>query len=360
MAAKSSKTADEPTTSSTGTKSLYEASTQFKSWNFSPEQLVIVRESLNSAAVTAIRNTFETDEPGSSAHVSFLNAEDEHLLVKLYITKIPQLCGHFRFPEEVEATAITYLKRFYLRNTVMDWHPKNVMLTALFLATKTTNNPISLDSYTSNIPRTSPSDVLDLEFLVAQSLGFEFAVWHAHRALWGLWLDLQYLPEITEDLRPRDVYEMALKHVRNSRFTDVELIYTPSQISLAALSLASPLLAQKWVDSKSSGATDSASETLESIIGTVKYFITQAGQPPDVEAVREVDRRLKLCKNPDKVVGSKAYLARKVEEERKAEAKRNKKVEDARRAIEDDDPFGSALNEAERAQRIRELDEDDD
>lgn len=64
-------------------------------------------------------------------------------------------------------------------------------LTALFLATKTTNNPISLDSYTSNIPRTSPSDVLDLEFLVAQSLSFDFAVWHSHRALWGLWLDLQ-------------------------------------------------------------------------------------------------------------------------------------------------------------------------
>src|SRR6267154_2212397 len=64
-------------------------------------------------------------------------------------------------------------------------------LTALFLATKTTNNPISLESYTSNIPKTSSSDVLDLEFLVSQSLDFEFAVWHAHRALWGIWLDLQ-------------------------------------------------------------------------------------------------------------------------------------------------------------------------
>ena len=48
-------------------------------------------------------------------------------MVKLYVGKVPQLCGHFRFPEEVEATAMTYLKRFYLKNTVMDWHPKNVM-----------------------------------------------------------------------------------------------------------------------------------------------------------------------------------------------------------------------------------------
>jgi cyclin H len=66
-----------------------------------------------------------------------------------------------------------------------------IRLTALFLATKTTNHPISLESYTSNIPRTNASDVLDLEFLVAQSLAFEFAVWHAHRALWGIGIDIQ-------------------------------------------------------------------------------------------------------------------------------------------------------------------------
>lgn len=152
-------------------------------------------------------------QPGSSKDVLFLTADEELLLVRHYLTKVVQLCGHFRFPEEVEATATTYIKRFYLTNTVMDWHPKNVMygqlkacsvpftwliqvflvnrLTALFLATKTTNNPISLESYAAHIPRTESADVLELEFLVAQSLGFDFAVWHPHRALWGAWLDLQ-------------------------------------------------------------------------------------------------------------------------------------------------------------------------
>ena len=66
-------------------------------------------------------------QPGSSSDVQFVNAEEEQLLVKLYISKITALCSHFRFPEEVEATATSYLKRFYLKNTVMDWHPKNVM-----------------------------------------------------------------------------------------------------------------------------------------------------------------------------------------------------------------------------------------
>ena len=84
-------------------------------------------------------------------NVQFLTPADELALVKLYLNKIPQLCGHFRrvpalmdyltalacysspslrfsrLPDEVEDTAMTYLKRFYLKNTVMDWHPKNVM-----------------------------------------------------------------------------------------------------------------------------------------------------------------------------------------------------------------------------------------
>ena len=66
-------------------------------------------------------------QPGSSRDVLFLTADEELLLVRHYLAKVVQLCGHFRFPEEVEATATTYIKRFYLTNTVMDWHPKNVM-----------------------------------------------------------------------------------------------------------------------------------------------------------------------------------------------------------------------------------------
>jgi len=270
---------------------------------------------------------------------------------------------HFRFPEEVEATAISYLKRFYLKNTVMDWHPKNVMLTALFLATKTTNHPIVLETYTSNIPKTAPSDVLDLEFLVAQSLGFEFSVWHAHRALWGIWLDVQSLTDSQRDQTgegglTQDVYEIALTHVRASRLTDVELIYTPSQIALACLSLASPSAMSAWTGVKSTIQPNKPSidvSMLGDVIDTIQATITHEGQPPSVEHVREVDRRLKLCKNPEKVVGSKAYLKRKEQEEKKAEEKRTKKAEDTRKAMEAQDPFGNPMESD-----VQAMDDDDD
>jgi len=316
---------------------------------------------MNAAAVKAIRDAFEADSPGSSAEVSFLSADEENLLVKLYAGKVGQLCGHFRFPEEVEATAVTYLKRFYLKNTVMDYHPKNVMLTALFIATKTTNHPISLEAYANHIPKTLPSDVLDLEFLVAQSLGFDFTVWHAHRALWGIWLDIQNLPDIRID-ELRQAYDVALKYARITRLTDAELLYTPSQIALACLSLASPSLASAWVRSQFSSPPSPPSPPTPNsspdcvvldILGPIKDMITAHGLLPDVEAVREVDRRLRLCKNPEKVVGSGAYKRKQDEKERRAAEKRTRKAERIRRAIEDGDPFGTALNE-------QDLDDDDD
>jgi cyclin H len=335
-----------PDVSSSTKTPLFQSSTQYKNWRFSAERLRATRTALNEAAIAAIRNTFESDSPGSSSDILFLDAQEELLLVKLYITKISQLCGHFRFPEEVEATGITYLKRFYLKNTVMDWHPKNVMLTALFLATKTTNHPISLESYTSNIPRTRPSDVLDLEFLVAQSLAFEFAVWHTHRALWGLWLDIQELPQAPPHEELERIYDTALQHIRTSRLTDVELIHPPSQIALACLSLAHPEIAASWARSKNADAT---LEAIESI----KRTITRDGDIPSVDVVREIDRRLKICKNPEKVVGSKAYLAKKAKEDSDAELKRMRKAENVRKAVEQGDPFGEELS------REANLDDDD-
>lgn len=101
----------------------------------------------------------------------------------------------------------------------MDYHPKNVMfvhfyfrsvlaqigrgwadlllrtdrLTSIFLATKTENHYMTIHKFASMLKAT-PEDVLALEFLVSQSLRFEYKVHHAHLAGYGLSLDLQVSP----------------------------------------------------------------------------------------------------------------------------------------------------------------------
>jgi cyclin H len=57
-----------------------------------------------------------------------LSVEDELLLVRFYCSQCSNICrAGFGLPEAVEATAISYIKRFYLKNSVMEWHPKNIM-----------------------------------------------------------------------------------------------------------------------------------------------------------------------------------------------------------------------------------------
>lgn len=44
-----------------------------------------------------------------------------------YCEHATKICRSFGLPESVESTAISYIKRFYLKNSVMEWHPKNIM-----------------------------------------------------------------------------------------------------------------------------------------------------------------------------------------------------------------------------------------
>jgi len=129
------------------------------------------------------------------------------------------------------------------------------------------------------------------------------------------------------------VYNQAMSHVRASRLTDAEFIYSPAQIAAASISLASPQAANTWVRSK---GTDG------SFIPSLCAIIQEGSKLPGVDMIREVDRRLKLCKNPEKVVGSSAYLAKKAKEERLATEKRTKKADEIRNAS-GEDPFGSQL-----------------
>ena len=205
--------------------------------------------------------------------------------------------------------------------TVYSAEPVFSRLTVIFLAAKTSNHPIPIDTYASRIPKTTREDVLDLEFLVAQSLGFEFVVWHAYRSLWGIYLDIQVsvvwhltsnnerlhtlsrkqtLPDLEGQFNSiHEAYIAAIAHVRAARLTDVELIYTPSQIALACWHLVSPGLAEQWARAK-------FEPDVISILPEIAQMILGDGKPPDVERVREIDKRLRICKNPEKVPGTKA------------------------------------------------------
>lgn len=63
--------------------------------------------------------------------------------------------------------------------------------TCVYLAAKTTNYPIPMSEFTKKFAKLSPDDIYDTEFLVSQTLSFEFWTRGADKALRGWALDLQ-------------------------------------------------------------------------------------------------------------------------------------------------------------------------
>jgi len=195
-------------------------------------------------------------------------------------------------------------------------------LTCVFLATKTENFPISIDTFSSRV-KTPPTDILSLEFLVSQSLRFEYKVHHAHLALNGILLDLQVrsltslphshlLPRLhplstktIPEIDPSTISSSASKaqsHLRTSRHTSLELLYTPSQIALSCLSLSSPSLAHSYLLSKTSKPTQTQKvevEKMERLLNEVGAVVKES-KGIDKERVKDIDKRLKWARNPEK------------------------------------------------------------
>lgn len=135
-----------------------------------------------------------------------------------------------------------------------------------------------------------------------------------------------------------DIYVKGLDFVKKSRITDLEFVYTPSQIALAAIHSSNPEAALEWAASKGVNV-----DIFAAMASQIKATVDLEGKEPDVEALREVDRRLRTCKNPVKTIGSAAYEQKKAEEDSQASEKRVSKALAARKSMEEEDPFGGTL-----------------
>lgn len=81
----------------------------------------------------------------------------------------------------------------------------------------------------------------------------------------------------------------------------------------------------------------------------IASLVEREAKAIDVEAVREVDRRLRTCKNPEKTAGSVVYESKKAAETRRATERKDEKDANARQAmLEEEDPFGGNLQDKSR------------
>ena len=304
---------------------LYRSSTQYRLWSFTPEALAALRASTNATAAKRVRaggvetatngaSKIGTDRGGDGGQssssgdvgqIDCLTVEEEQKLVEFYCVKAMDLADFCSFPTNVkarqsshhpkfeiktkkaltsfrktQATAVQYLKRFYLANSPMTYHPKQIMPCALFLATKTENHYTPLSAFAAKLDKTTSEDVVGPEFLLTQGLRFTFDVRHPFRGLEGGFMEMLALAEgkgksvalgldqeaffhglssssesvaAADDIRSRirTAHTAAKDHLKTSaQLSDAYFLYTPAQIWLAAVYVVDKVLARAYLDSK--------------------------------------------------------------------------------------------------------------
>lgn len=209
---------------------MFNSSTQRKHWMFnSPDELDRLRTSSNSKFA----------KHGKVDSELVLSPKEELYLVRTYLVNLREFCRKFQptMRKTVTATAFIYMKRFYLQQSCMEYHPRNIGVTCAYLACKTDEFHVSIDEFIKNVKgdcRKAQNTVLSNEMLLMKKMKFHLTVHLPFRAVEGFLLDLRarYPPakDKTNLMAPEidDFLEKAM-------YTDACFLYTPSQVALAAV-----------------------------------------------------------------------------------------------------------------------------
>ncbi|KAI9653356.1 MAG: hypothetical protein M1831_006061 [Alyxoria varia] len=139
------------------------------------------------------------DSESSTSEVDTLTVSEELKLITHYsrqLLRFSSVAFPRRLPRVVPSTAVQFFRRFYLSNSPMTYHPKEIFPTCLFLANKTENASMSLGSFVRRIQeppiksKMGAHDILAPEFFVTQGLRFTFDVRHPMTGLGAGWMEL--------------------------------------------------------------------------------------------------------------------------------------------------------------------------
>ncbi|KAL7731377.1 hypothetical protein ACLKA6_001404 [Drosophila palustris] len=291
---------------------MYPLSSQRRSWTFANEdQLQAFRVEQNTKY---IEEHAAEAPPSGNLNDFFLTPAEERLLLKQYEIYLVDFCRRFDppMPKCVIGTAFHYFKRFYLNNTPMDYHPKEILATCVFVACKVEEFNVSINQFVNNIKgdRNKATDiVLSNELLLIGQLNYYLTIHNPFRPIEGFLIDIKTRSNMQNPDRLRPQID---SFIDSTFFTDACLMHTPSQIGLAAVLHA----ASKEQENLDSYVTDllfvSAPEKLRGLIEAVRKIrmLVKNYQPPDREKVKAIEKKLDKCRNQNNNPDSELYKER--------------------------------------------------
>ncbi|KAH0726833.1 cyclin-H1-1-like isoform X1 [Solanum tuberosum] len=248
-----------------------------------------------------------------------LKVEEEQLLRAFYEFKIQDVCDAFKFPRKIQATALIYFKRFYLLWSVMEHHPKDIMLTCIYAACKAEENHVSAEELGKGIGQ-DHHVILNNEMLVFQSLGFDLIAYAPYRALEGFISDLEEFCGAQDDdqlVALKGALDTARIEADKIMRSDGPLLFPPGQLALAALHRANA--AHGIFDFERSQSLshldrstiirylrsvlshhDQPGHAISELTGSINAIDSLIGKllTPTSKDVKHIDRKLKSCLDP--------------------------------------------------------------
>lgn len=297
---------------------LYRHTSQYQLWSMTKEKLKSKRVATHEKAAEKTRQllALKSSERGFALGPEqiedvILTFDEEQSLVLAYASRVEKIAQIFNMPSQVKATAVSYFRKFYLVHSVMDYHPKNILYTCVFLAAKAENFFVPVAKFCAQIPKSEPSHILDLEFLVLESLSFTLMVQNGIRPLHGFFLDLQTVLPTTPKQVLGDVLNNAKPILLEGLLSDALFHFTPPQIALAGLSLSNEPLIKQYLEAKFSAAGGDGQLNLEDPDGiselTVLFdvindckAILRDFKVPESSVEKEIDKKLYKCLHPQK------------------------------------------------------------
>lgn len=263
---------------------LYRRTSQYRKWSFTREQLSEVLSQPNRRVPP---NEFSLDLE-----------EEQQLIMYVAGVQTPMICKEFNFPSQVRATAISYFRKFYMSYSVMEYKPKAVLCTCVFLAGKSENCYVPVVKFCERLDKIEPQQILDLEFILFSALDFTLTVHNAMRPLHGFFLDMQTVISDQFDINQLgSIHDDARRLISDSFVSDACFLYTPSQIALAALMEVNELATTQYMATAMDGPNTGLKRMLEIIHECRKALRVQMAS---TEACAVISKKLnKYYKNTD-------------------------------------------------------------
>ncbi|XP_054815167.1 cyclin-H1-1 [Prosopis cineraria] len=295
----------------------FQTSTHRAKWIFSPPQLADKYKAANQRAIQVLEKygatLMEVDVDGSLSYPLLqkddaekhsrpkpLSIEEEQCIRVFYENKLQEVCNNFHFPHKIQATALIYFKRFYLQWSVMEHHPKNIMLTCIYAACKIEENHVSAEELGKGISQDHQM-ILNNEMIVYQSLEFDLIVYAPYRSVDGFVNNMEEFCKAGEEVFPRlkALQDTARLDIDKMMLTDAPLLFPPGQLALAALRNSNALHKVLDFDSylRSIISHQNSPHTVSELIGSLSAIdsLVKRYKFPSEKELKHINRKLKSC-----------------------------------------------------------------